>query len=272
MVNCPRVSAIQMVSTTDLETNLKVAQQLIVQAVNAGSQMVLLPEYFAIMASQDKDKLQMTERHGKGKVQSFLATMAKRFQLWIIGGTHPIESVDAERPYARCYVYSPEGECVCWYDKIHLFDVNVSDNLRNYNESRHASAGDTPVIFDSPWGKIGLAVCYDLRFAELFRYFSAQGVSIIMLSAAFTVATGKYHWEVLLKARAIENLSFLVASAQGGNHKNGRQTWGHSCIISPWGKILAEQTDGEGVVTCSLDLNEQNKLRNEFPALTHRRL
>ncbi len=266
------ISTIQMVSGSCLENNLKTAERLIIEAKKSGAQMVLLPEYFAIMPLNEQDKTDCVEKHLDGKVQRFLASLANQYSLWIIGGTHPLESDTSQRPYGRCYVFNPNGECVCWYDKIHLFDVNVNDKKGSYQESKYNKAGDKLVSFATPWGKVGLAVCYDLRFPELFRELTLQGVQLFLIPAAFTYATGKVHWEILLKARAIENLCFVVASAQGGTHQNGRETWGHSCIISPWGESLSSLAFGEAVATYTLDFNHQQKLRNEFPVLSHRRL
>ena len=267
-----KIAAVQMRSTSCIDENLASAAILIEQAKLAGAQMILLPEYFAIMAKNETDKLQLVEKHGQGKVQSFLSSQAKQQGLWIIGGTHPVESDDLQRPYARCYVYNSNGERVCWYDKIHLFDVAVKDKHKNYQESRFSRCGSQVVSFESPWGKIGLAVCYDVRFPELFRALIKQGASVLLMPAAFTYTTGKVHWEVLLKARAIENLCFVVASAQGGLHDNGRETWGHSCIISSWGKILDSVELESGFAIASLNFIEQKKLRSDFPVLNHQKL
>ena len=266
------VAAIQMVTGVDYSENLAIARKLVQQAASSGAEIVLLPEYFAFMGDKETDKLSLVEQHGEGTTQSFLANLARQNRIWLVGGTHCIASPSAERPYGRCYVYSPLGECITWYDKIHLFDVSVADNKRDYCESRYCSPGEKVVAFDSPWGKIGLAVCYDLRFPELFRELALQDVKLVMLPAAFTAKTGQAHWDVLIKARAIENQVFFVAAGQGGIHQNGRETWGHSCIVSPWGELLNSQASGTGVVFAKLDLKALKELRQTFPVLSHRKL
>jgi deaminated glutathione amidase len=267
-----KIAALQMVSTPKIEENLDCAALLIRKAKKAGAQMVLLPEYFTIMANKETDKLLLVEEHNNGRVQSLLSSLAKELGVWIVGGTHPISSADPNKPYARCYVYNADGACVCWYDKVHLFDVEVDDRHKSYQESRFSTAGNHVISFESPWGKIGLAVCYDLRFPELFRQQAEQGAKLLLLPAAFTKVTGKAHWDILLKARAIENLCFVVASAQAGLHENGRETWGHSCIISPWGETLDSLKFEPGYVLAELDFKAQKNLRAEFPVLNHRRL
>ncbi|MCW8999918.1 MAG: carbon-nitrogen hydrolase family protein, partial [Kangiellaceae bacterium] len=197
---------------------------------------------------------------------------SKKHKVWLVGGTHPIMSGTSEKPFGRCYIYDDSGRRVEYYDKIHLFDVDVNDPHKQYRESDYTSAGEKVVTFDSPWGRVGVAVCYDIRFPEMFRKMSKQGVELIVFPAAFTQATGSVHWEVLLKARAIENLCYLVASAQGGIHQNKRATFGHSCVISPWGEELVSKSLGEGVVVSLIDLEEQKKIRTKFPALKHRKL
>lgn len=266
------VACIQMVSSTDVSQNLQVAEQLITQAKDKESDLVVLPEFFAIMGETENAKLALVEKHGKGKVQDFIKQQAKKHQLWVVGGTHAIDSGIKEKPYSRAYVYSPEGKVETWYDKIHLFDVTVDDNTRSYCESRHASPGDLVKSFQIGKFKIGIAVCYDLRFPELFRLLTQQGCNAFVVPAAFTAKTGKAHWDVLLKARAIENQAFLLASAQGGVHANGRETWGNSCIISPWGDIMAAHQTGTGIVQQLIEFKQVEKIRNEFPVLTHTRL
>ncbi|TQV86665.1 carbon-nitrogen hydrolase family protein [Aliikangiella coralliicola] len=272
MKNNVKVSAVQMVSATDLPTNLETAARLIGEAVRQGADIIVLPEYFAIMAENEAARVNCTEIHGAGPVQDFLSEQALRWKVWIIGGTHPVVSQINGRPFGRCYVINPKGEKVAWYDKIHLFDVSVDDQQKNYAESEYCFPGDSVCVFETPWGKAGLAVCYDLRFPELFRQLSELGADLIFIPAAFTYVTGKAHWLTLLKARAIENLSVVVASAQGGKHQNGRETWGHSCIISSWGEVLTQLNDGDGVVVADIDLIQHQKIRNEFPVLSHRRL
>ena len=267
-----KIAAVQMVSTANFDENLRRAEQLIVDAANDGAKLVVLPEYFALMGIKEEDKFEHVEKHKQGPLQSMLAKLARKRQIWIIAGTHPIESDELMRPFGRCYVFDQQGEVVCWYDKIHLFDVMVGDNQGSYCESKYTKAGEDIVSFDTPWGRIGLAVCYDLRFPELFRSHSEQGCEILIMPAAFTYKTGKQHWDVLIKARAIENLCYFVASAQGGKHQNGRETWGHSCVVSPWGDMIDKLSSGEGVVSVSLNREKQAILRKEFPVLSHKKL
>ena len=266
------IAAVQMVSTADFETNLDTAEKLIREAGSGGANMVVLPEYFSLMAHKEKDKFDYVEEHLSGEMQSRISQLAKELRVWIVAGTHPIASDEKERPYGRCYVFNDLGETVCWYDKIHLFDVDVKDNLGSYCESQYTKEGSEVVSFETPWGKIGLAVCYDLRFPELFRQLTEQGCEIFIMPAAFTHTTGKVHWLPLIQARAIENLCYFVASAQGGEHENGRQTWGHSCIVSPWGKLIQELPKGEGYVIDSFDKEKQLSKRKEFPVLSHKKL
>ncbi|MCF6193129.1 MAG: carbon-nitrogen hydrolase family protein, partial [Kangiellaceae bacterium] len=267
-----RISAIQMVSTADYYENIGSAKRLIIEAAQAGSNILVLPEYFCFMGMQEQDKYEYVEKHKNGELQSMLSGLAEKYGVWIIAGTHPIASNEPARPYGRCYVYDDHGKVATWYDKIHLFDVNVPDSKGSYRESAMTKAGDKVICFNTPWGMIGIAVCYDLRFPELFRQQAKAGCEIIILPAAFTYKTGEKHWQVLIQARAIENLCYFVASAQGGTHQNGRETWGHSCIVSPWGDILAELPDGEGFVHAELDRNALTELRTSFPVLKHRKL
>jgi len=267
-----KIAAIQMVSSADFGQNLRRAVELISNAVKEGAGLAVLPEYFAIMGLKEKDKFVHVESHKNGILQTTLKALAKKLNVWIVAGTHPIASDDACRPFGRCYVYDSKGNIVTWYDKIHLFDVEVGDNQGSYCESKYTQAGDRLVSFESPWGKIGLAVCYDLRFPELFRELVDQGCQIFVMPAAFTYKTGEVHWQLLIKARAVENLCYFVASAQGGSHQNGRVTWGHSCIVGPWGESLAQITTGEGFAIASLDKQKQMQLRKEFPVLRHKKL
>ncbi len=268
-----KASAVQMVSCDCVDTNLAAAEKLIAKAASQSAQLVVLPEYFAIMPSKSSQRVEAAESELGGKVQEFLSTMAKKYNLWIVGGSHPVKSQnDSKRFWGRCCVYNHLGEEVGFYNKIHLFDVDVSDSHKSYRESDYTLAGNQPMVFDSPWGKIGVAICYDIRFPEMFRQLVDLGANIIVFPAAFTQVTGKAHWHCLIKARAIENLCFMVASAQGGLHSNGRETYGHSLITSPWGDTLAEIEKGEGVITAELNLKQVEKIRSEFPALSHRRL
>ncbi len=267
-----KIAAIQMVSSANFNENLHCAKRLIIEAEKAGANLVVLPEYFGLMGIKEEDKFKYVEKHQQGPLQSLFSQLALQLGIWIVAGTHPIESDEPLRPFGRCYVFDPRGEVVCWYDKIHLFDVMVGDNQGRYYESKYTKAGEEVINFDSPWGKIGLAVCYDLRFPELFRKHAEQGCEILIMPAAFTYKTGKQHWQVLIKARAIENLCYFVGSAQGGNHENGRQTWGYSCIVSPWGDVIDELACGEGFVLSSLNREKQAVLRKEFPVLSHKKL
>jgi len=267
-----KIAAIQMVSTTRFDDNLEMAKSLIVEASKQGASLVVLPEYFALMGLRESDKFEYVEKHNSGSMQSMLKELTKQLNIWIVAGTHPIESDDVKRPYGRCYVFNNSGEVVTWYDKIHLFDVNIDDQKKNYCESKYSMPGDAVVSFESPWGKIGLAVCYDLRFPELFRRLLEMDCKIFLLPAAFTFKTGEAHWEILIKARAVENLCYFVTSAQGGLHENGRETWGHSMIVSPWGTVLAELSSGSGYILSDIDLQEQSKIRKEFPVLSHKKL
>ncbi len=287
------VAAIQMTTGCHIDKNLQCAEALISKAVAHKAKMVVLPEYFAIMGENEKAKIALAEKSSSGKVYQFLSTLAKRFQIWLVGGSHAFCSNESERPFGRCLVFSPTGELVTYYDKIHLFDVIVENKLshippRNslaerdekqltkaveltekYQESKYCMPGETIRYFDCPWGRVGLAICYDIRFPEMFRALVQQGVKIICVSAAFTHKTGKAHWEILLRARAIENQVYIIASAQQGKHENGRETWGHSCIISPYGDMLDVLPVGEGISIAELDFEAQLKYQRDFPVLSH---
>jgi deaminated glutathione amidase len=267
-----KIATIQMITSEIFEQNLNKASDLIEKSAKQGAELVVLPEYFAIMGLKETDKFLHVEKHGDGVMQNALSQLAKRLQIWIVAGSHPIESDQANRPYARCYVYNSAGQVVTWYDKIHLFDVNVADNQKRYCESRYTKPGKQVVSFDSTWGKIGIAICYDLRFPELFRQLQQQGCQLLLVPAAFTAKTGEAHWDLLTRTRALENLCYLVSSAQGGTHSNGRQTWGRSNVISPWGEVLAQLELGEGVITMELDFASLQQIRKEFPALDHKQI
>ncbi len=276
-----RVAAIQMVSTTQLDTNLDRAHALLTQAANADVELAVLPEYFGLMGQRDTDKLAIQESLGLGRIQQFLADHARALSLWIVGGTLPLSLPqdqghgDGQRVTNTCLVYSPQGECVARYDKIHLF--RFDNGHERFDESRVLQAGQQPVSFELPsrdghrW-RLGLSVCYDLRFPELYRAYAQAGADLLLVPSAFTFTTGQAHWEVLLRARAIENLAFVMAAAQGGVHKNGRQTWGHSMAVDPWGRVLASQAQGEGLVLSELDAALLTQCRQQLPALAHRAL
>ena len=274
-----KIAALQMVATPDVERNLAAAERLMAQAADAGAALVALPEYFCLMGHNDRDKLAIAEDAGAGPIQDRLSAAASRHGLWVIGGTLPIRSDDADHVYNACCVYAPDGTQATRYDKIHLF---CFDNGReHYDEGRVLRAGSLPVAFSAAVAgtptpiRVGLSICYDLRFPELYRALMGMPgqppCDLIAVPAAFTHTTGRAHWELLLRARAVENQCYVIASAQGGLHENGRRTWGHSMVIDPWGEVLAVQTEGEGVVLAELDLDRLAAVRAQLPALAHRR-
>jgi deaminated glutathione amidase len=260
------VAAIQMISSPSVEENLATAQRLVAQAAAGGAKLVVLPEYWAIMGQQETDKLAHAERPGSGPIQDGMAQMARQHGIWLIGGTLPLVSEQAGKVLNTTLVYDPQGEPAGRYDKIHLF--GFTRGAESYNESRTIVAGSQVRSIEMPFGRVGLSVCYDLRFPELYR---AMGdCALIVLPAAFTHTTGRAHWEVLLRARAIENQCYVLASAQGGLHPNGRRTWGHSMLIDPWGEIKAVLPEGEGVVIGDIDPLFLAGVRESLPALAHR--
>ena len=265
------VAALQMTSGPDVAENLSVAGDLLARAAAAGVQVAVLPENFAFIGMADTDKRRVAEVDGTGPIQDRLAQLAATLRLWIVAGTIPISGAADGRVSAACLVINAAGERVARYDKIHLFDVEIPERDERYRESANIAPGQLPVVVDTPVGRLGLAVCYDIRFPELFRRLSADGAQWLVLPSAFTVPTGEAHWEPLLRARAIENLSFMVAPGQSGRHPNGRETYGHSMIIDHWGRVLQCLPSGVGLVTASLDLAAQRRTRASFPALTHRR-
>ncbi len=263
-----------MCSGADVGANLALTERLIAGAVQQGAGVVALPENFALMARTEDDRLRAAERDGDGPVQAFLASLARRHHVWIVAGTVPIRATDEPRVRAACLVYDADGARVARYDKIHLFDVAV-DSGETYRESTVIEPGPVSnnlVIAHSPAGRIGLTVCYDLRFPELYRALARQDVAIFSVPAAFTATTGAAHWEVLLRARAIENLAYVVAPGQWGLHANGRRTHGHSAIVGPWGDVLVQRATGDGVVSADIDLDALARLRARFPSPSHRRM
>ncbi|TAL77625.1 MAG: carbon-nitrogen hydrolase family protein [Burkholderiaceae bacterium] len=262
-----RVAAIQMVSSTLLEDNLEQAAGLIARAVADGAELVALPEYFCLLGRRDHDKIELAEALGRGPVQSFLGEQAKRHNIWLVGGTLPLESPDTTRIYNSSLVFTPEGARVARYDKIHLFGFQKGSE--SYDESASIRPGENcPQVFDAPCGKTGLSICYDLRFPELFR---AMGeVSLIVLPSAFTYTTGASHWDILVRARAIENQCYMLAPAQGGVHENGRRTWGHSVLIDPWGEVVSSLEEGPGFVAGDVSQRRLEDVRQALPALKHR--
>ena len=269
-----KIAAIQMVSALARDANLARAHALLAEAAAAGAELAVLPEYFCLMGARDTDKLALREPPGAGVVQDFLAAAAREFDLWIVGGTLPLESPEDEaHVFNTSMVFAPDGRCVARYDKIHLF---FFDNGReHYDERRVITPGTEPVVFELPsrdghrW-QIGLSVCYDLRFPELYRTLAQRGAELLLVPSAFTRTTGAAHWEVLLRARAIENLAWVVAPAQGGTHENGRQTWGQSMVVDPWGTVVTQQASDEGVVLFELDAAQTAACRAQLPALAHR--
>jgi predicted amidohydrolase len=265
----PIATAIQMTATPDLKHNLEMAAYFIAQAVKAKTSLIVLPENFPLLGSDESAKLAIKEPFGQGPIQDFLSQQARYHKVWIVGGTLPIQTENAERVHASCLVYDHEGQVKARYDKIHLFDVRVTPGLEEYKESNVIAPGNQVTVLDTPVGKLGLAICYDLRFPELFRALVNQGAEIIAVPAAFTVKTGKAHWEILARSRAIENLVYGVYAGQVGSHSSTRTTYGHSMIINPWGDILQQLTDQCGVISAEIDLNYLKELRQHLPALTH---
>ncbi len=261
-----KVAAVQMVSAPEVETNLAAAAELVAQAAAEGAEVVLLPEYFCLMGRRDTDKVGIREADGDGPIQHFLADAACRHGIWLIGGTLPLACPDPGQVYNTTLVFDPQGVRRARYDKIHLFGFRRGDEA--YDESATILAGREPVAFEAPCGRVGLSVCYDLRFPELYRALGT--LDLIVVPAAFTYTTGQAHWEVLLRARAIENQCYVLASAQGGKHPNGRRTWGHSMLIDPWGEITAVQAEGPGVVCGTIDPARLQEVRSALPALRHR--
>ncbi|WP_349432415.1 carbon-nitrogen hydrolase family protein [Methylomarinum sp. Ch1-1] len=264
-------AAIQMASSPNISSNLLQAEKLIGEAAKAGAKLIALPENFAIMGNNEFDKVKVREQDGSGRIQDFLSAAAKKYAVWLIGGTIPLVADDDDRVRAACLVYNDLGERVARYDKVHLFDVSVPDSDEEYRESDSIEPGDAPLVIDSPFGRLGVAVCYDLRFPEFFRTMARGGLDVLVVPAAFTAETGAAHWEVLLRARAIENLCYVIAPNQGGFHLNGRQTYGHSMIVDPWGVLLDCYKTGSGFVSADIDLDRLEKTRKSFPVLEHRR-
>ncbi len=261
-----KIAAIQMASSPNVSANLSEAERLIEVAVNQGAKLIALPEYFAIMGLKDTDKVNVREEEGHGQIQDFLSTTAKKHKIWLIGGSVPLACANPKKVRNSCLVYDDKGKLAARYDKIHLFGLDLGNE--HYHEETTIEAGNTIKVVDTPFGKIGLSICYDLRFPELYR---AMGeVNMIVVPSAFTDTTGKAHWEPLIRARAIENLCYVIAPAQGGYHISGRETHGDSMIVDPWGVILDRLPRGSGVVIASMNPKYQTSLRNSLPALKHR--
>lgn len=267
-----RVAAVQMASGPNVNANLLEAERLIGQAVDAGAQLVVLPENFALMGLTERDNVRLQEADEAGPIQEFLACVSDRFNIWLVGGTVPLQSSVPEKVRAACLVYNQDGERVCRYDKMHLFDVQMLDNNERYTESETIEPGDSVKVIDTPFGRLGLAVCYDLRFPELFRKLVDGGAEILAIPSAFTAITGKAHWKPLIRSRAIENTCYVIAAAQGGYHLNGRETHGHSMIVDPWGQVLSQLPTGTGIVYAEIDPNRIQTVRRNFPVLNHRKI
>lgn len=266
-----KAAAIQMTSTRDVARNLEEAGRLVAEAADGGAELVVLPENFSFLGAEDAERNAVAEQPGHGPAQDFLAETARRHGLWLVGGTVPVR-IEADRACSRSLLIGPDGNCVAHYDKIHLFDVSVpGKEAESYRESATTVHGRDVVAVATPLGRVGLAICYDLRFPALFHRLSVVGVDVIAVPAAFTVPTGRVHWQPLLQARAIESLSVVVAAGQWGEHAGGRMTWGHSMIVSHWGQVLALRETGAGVVEADLDMIGLNDVRESFPVLEHRR-
>lgn len=272
-----KIAAIQMASGTNVSANLNEVSRQISHAVAAGAQLIVLPESFAVMGMEDADQLKVAEDQGTGPIQKFLSEQAKTNKIWIVAGTVPLhlnnDSLDYGKKFcAACLVYNDNGQCIDRYDKVHLFDVHIEQTNETYRESETIKAGNETIVVETPFGKVGLAICFDIRFPELFRELVLLGAEIMVVPAAFTASTGKAHWEVLLRARAIENLCYVVASAQGGYHVSGRETFGDSMIIDPWGTVIDRLPQGSGYVVADIDLENIQTIRNNFPVLKNRKI
>jgi len=267
-----KAACIQLASGSNVNANLLEAQRLMEHAALEGARLIVLPENFAYMGAQCSDMLAICEQDNDGPIQHFLSQVAQKLGIWLVGGTIPIATESPQKLRAACLLYDDKGRRVARYDKMHLFDVNLVETDEQYVESESIEPGDRLCVVDTPFGKLGLSVCYDLRFPEMYRAMLDQGMELLTLPAAFTAMTGAAHWDALLHARAIENLSFTLAAAQGGFHISGRRTWGHSMIIDPWGNKLAEQTSGNGPVIAEINMEFLQATRRNFPSLQHRRI
>ncbi len=261
-----KVAAVQMISGPDVAPNLAIAGRLIAEAAAAGAQLVALPEYFPLIGATDADRLAARESDGTGPIQDFLVETARRYGIWLVGGSIPLLAHDPGKLRNSCLVFDPLGKRVARYDKIHLFGFRKGEE--SYDEAATIERGDQVVAFDCPLGRVGIAICYDLRFPELFR--ALGELDLLVLPAAFTETTGRAHWELLLRARAVENQCYVLAAAQGGRHPNGRMTHGNSMVIDPWGEVLARMDKGEGVVIAELERQRLVDTRSSLPALKHR--
>ncbi|ASQ45496.1 carbon-nitrogen hydrolase family protein [Legionella clemsonensis] len=263
----PKVAAVQMTSSASVDNNLKQIESFFIRSREEQVDLLVLPENFAFMGRNETDKLQKAERYGSGEIQERISHWAREYSLWVIAGTVPLKGIK-DRARSSCLVFDDKGLCAARYDKIHLFDVRVSDQ-EAHQESSTIERGDEVVVVDTPVGRVGLSVCYDLRFPELYRQLVLRGAELFSIPSAFTAVTGAAHWETLLKARAIENLCYVIAPNQSGEHENGRHTYGHSMIIEPWGKTLAQKKTGTGMITAEIDLQRLQQLRRQFPCNEH---
>jgi predicted amidohydrolase len=266
-----RIAAIQMASGPSVNANLTEAAWLIGRAARAGARLVVLPENFALMPMRDADREAIVEPDSGGPLQAFLAQQAKARGIWLVGGTLPLQTGATGKAAAACLVFNDRGERIGRYDKMHLFDVSL-ENGERYQESNSFQAGERVTVVDTPLGRLGLAVCYDLRFPELFRAMLDEGAELFAVPSAFTAVTGKAHWEVLVRARSIENTAYAIAAAQGGYHLNGRETWGDSMIVDPWGEVLDRLPRGSGVVVAEWNRERQERVRASLPSINHRRI
>ncbi|ORU91721.1 MAG: apolipoprotein acyltransferase [Cycloclasticus sp. symbiont of Poecilosclerida sp. N] len=267
-----RVAAVQMVSSDRLANNLVAIEEQLFEAVSSGAKMVVLPENFALMPKHPEQLLSLAERLGEGVVQDFLSKLSAKHQCWIVAGSLPIKSYEENKAYATCLVYNDMGEQLAHYHKIHLFDADIADSHGEYRESATFVAGSETVVVDTPFGTMGLSICYDLRFPELYRQLLDKGADFIVAPSAFTKLTGRAHWALLCRTRAVENTCYLIAANQGGIHTSGRTTYGHSMIIDPLGTVLSELDTGVGFATATLKRAVLNKVRTNLPAIQHRRL
>mgnify|MGYP001291327987 FL=1 len=267
-----KVSAIQLNSGPNIKVNLYDVKTYIEQISETKTEIVVLPENFALMPENDNDYIKFSENLDDGQIQNYISDLARRYKLWIVAGTIPIKSPDNERVMASTITYDDTGKRVSLYNKIHLFDVTLPKSKESYNESKYFMPGETIEVIDTPIGRAGIACCYDLRFPELFRLQQDKKIEVIILPASFTEQTGKVHWETLIKARAIENLSYVVTSCQGGYHINGKKTFGHTMTVSPWGKTLDKLEKGKGFITSEIDLSQLKSIRENFPVLDHMKL
>lgn len=265
-----QLAAIQMCSGGDVDTNLAIASSLLEKAARQGATLALLPENFALMPATHAERLKHAESDGEGVIQAMLAETSRRLGLWVVAGTIALRCPSVQRVRAACLVFNDRGIRVARYDKMHLFDADLGGGER-YQESAVCEPGDAAVVVDAPFGRIGLSVCYDLRFPELFRRLVEGGATILTVPAAFTVPTGTAHWESLARARAIENTCYVVAAGQEGRHPDGRVTYGHSMIIDPWGRVVAAEAAGAAVVLAPCEQGYLEKVRTQLPSLRHRR-